>query len=51
MPHADRQAVRARIEALRNWKGENDPDAKLMTDLLRDLEEADRRQSANPVNA
>lgn len=45
------EAVRSRIETLRQWKWEKDPDAQIMTDMLEEIERLsarDARQSANP---
>lgn len=46
MNQAGLDAVRDRISVLRQWRDKNDPDAKLMADLLDEIERLEARDKA-----
>lgn len=54
MKHIDADTVRDRIDILRQWRGSDDPDAKLMNDMLKEIERlkaGDSRRMARPKDA
>lgn len=46
MPQASHDAIRSRIEVLRHWRDENDPDAQMMADMLAEIERLEARDKA-----
>lgn len=51
MKQANHDAIRGRIETLRQWRGANDPDAKLMAELLDEIERLQGKALAPPEDA